>query len=152
MSQVSCDECPAARWPGCTVPYQIPLASSTTTGDWWCSHAGGIHQDVPGCGRVCSDMTHRGVKNKGTWKLHYQVPCSECYAANWPGCQGAKERDEKAAQQAFLTNIFNSLTGGGFGDIFAFLGRRRLVEEEEEASTTVPLDSTAALRLLEAEG
>merc|ERR1719499_160346 len=150
-SQVSCDECPAARWPGCTVRYQIPLASHATTGDDWCSHAGAIHQDVPGCGRVCSDAGKRGVKNKGIWGPKSQVKCSECYAANWPGCQGAEEKDRAAAQESFATNVLDKVTGGGFSSLFAYFGRRRLVGEEEEASTTVPLDSTAALRLLEAE-
>jgi len=61
-------------------PYQIDLGRD------WCNHAGAVHQDVPGCGRVCSDATHRGVKNKHIWLPIANVPCSACPGAQWPGC------------------------------------------------------------------
>jgi len=62
-------------------PYQIAPGA-----DGWCSHAGAVHQDVPGCGRVCSDATHRGVKDKNIWAPIADVPCSVCPGAQWPGC------------------------------------------------------------------
>ena len=40
------------------VPYQIPLSAD----DDFCASWGQIHQDVPGCGRVCSSKSKRGVK------------------------------------------------------------------------------------------
>jgi hypothetical protein len=45
------------------IPHQI--ASST---DDWCWHDGKtVHQDVPGCGRICSSATHVGRKDKDNW-------------------------------------------------------------------------------------
>ena len=60
--------------------------------DGWCSHAGAVHQDVPGCGRVCSDATHRGVKDKNIWAPIANVPCSECPDAQWPGCMSYNDK------------------------------------------------------------
>ena len=45
-----------------TIPYQIDLGT-----DEWCWHPGAVHQDVPGCGRICSDLTKIGSKTDGTW-------------------------------------------------------------------------------------
>merc|ERR1719394_927789 len=82
------DACPAleeeqaCNFQACTsTPHVIALGT-----DGWCGHAEGVHQDVPGCGRVCSDVTHRGVKNTDTWAPIAEVPCSACPAAQWPGC------------------------------------------------------------------
>ena len=43
------------------IPHQINLA-----GDW-CGHEGAVHQDVPGCGRICSDTENVGQKDLGAW-------------------------------------------------------------------------------------
>ena len=40
------------------VPYQISLS----TDDNYCSDWGAIHQQVPGCGRICSSEDKRGIK------------------------------------------------------------------------------------------
>jgi hypothetical protein len=60
-----------------TIPYQIPRAT-----DGWCGHANSVHQDVPGCGRLCSDVNFVGSKNKNTWGSWDKYPGSvECPAA-----------------------------------------------------------------------
>lgn len=62
-----------------SLPYRIPKGR-----DGWCIHEGAVHQDVPGCGRVCSDSSgSRGVKKNGDWP---NAPCSACPAAAWKGC------------------------------------------------------------------
>ena len=45
------------------IPYQIELSAA----DGWCIHPTAVHQDVPGCGRICSDSTNKGSKDQGTW-------------------------------------------------------------------------------------
>ena len=60
-----------------TIPYQIPSAT-----DGWCGHANSVHQDVPGCGRLCSDVNAVGSKNKNTWGSWDKYPGSvNCPAA-----------------------------------------------------------------------
>jgi len=50
--------------------------------DGWCNHANAVHQDVPGCGRICSDSNTVGRKDKGTWGSWDAYPGSvECPAA-----------------------------------------------------------------------
>ncbi len=44
------------------IPYQIDLGT-----DGKCWHPGAVHQDVPGCGRICSDLTKIGSDIDGTW-------------------------------------------------------------------------------------
>jgi len=45
------------------IPHQI--ASGT---DGWCWHDGKtVHQDVPGCGRICSSANNVGIKDKVDW-------------------------------------------------------------------------------------
>jgi len=44
------------------IPHQIPSGD-----DGWCIHGEAVHQDVPGCGRICSDPSNVGSKNKNTW-------------------------------------------------------------------------------------
>ena len=59
------------------IPYQIPSAT-----DGWCGHANSVHQDVPGCGRLCSDVNAVGSKNKNTWGSWDKYPGSvDCPAA-----------------------------------------------------------------------
>jgi len=45
-----------------TIPHQISLGT-----DGWCNHWGSVHQDVPGCGRICSSANLVGSKNDDTW-------------------------------------------------------------------------------------
>jgi len=57
-----------------TIPHQIELG----TDDRWCRHIGAVHQDVPGCGRICSDPYHVGSKTDGTWGpwADTNIPCT----------------------------------------------------------------------------
>ena len=60
------------------IPNQISLAPH----GGWCSHGNAVHQDVPGCGRICSDPSNVGRKNKNTWGSWDKYPGSvECPAA-----------------------------------------------------------------------
>jgi hypothetical protein len=60
-----------------TIPHQIPSGA-----DGWCNHANSVHQDVPGCGRICSDTANVGSKNKNTWGSWDKYPGSvDCPAA-----------------------------------------------------------------------
>ncbi len=60
-----------------TIPYQIARAT-----DGWCGHTNSVHQDVPGCGRLCSDVNGVGSKNKNTWGSWDKYPGSvDCPAA-----------------------------------------------------------------------
>ena len=59
-------------------PYEIPLDRN------WCGHPGAIHQNVPGCGRVCSDANgNRGVMKLRNWP---RASCLSCPGAQWDGC------------------------------------------------------------------
>ena len=61
-----------------SIPNQIPRAAP----GGWCGHANSVHQDVPGCGRLCSDVNAVGSKNKNTWGSWDKYPGSvECPAA-----------------------------------------------------------------------
>ena len=61
-----------------SIPHQIPPGNA----DGWCNHANAVHQDVPGCGRTCSDPSNAGRKNKSTWGSWNKYPGSvECTAA-----------------------------------------------------------------------
>lgn len=56
-----------------TIPHQIELGT-----DGWCKHSGAVHQDVPGCGRICSDPYHVGSKTDDTWGpwADTNIPCT----------------------------------------------------------------------------
>jgi len=45
-----------------TIPHQIVLGA-----DGWCIGTDSVHQDVPGCGRICSSAINVGSKRDGTW-------------------------------------------------------------------------------------
>ena len=45
------------------IPHQIAGGA-----DGWCK-SNAVHQDVPGCGRICSSWEYIGSKNKGSWGL-----------------------------------------------------------------------------------
>ena len=48
-----------------SIPHQI-----TGGADGWCGADGKtVHQDVPGCGRICSSWEYIGSKDKGSWGL-----------------------------------------------------------------------------------
>jgi len=60
------------------IPHQIPSAAP----GGWCNHRNSVHQDVPGCGRICSDSNTVGRKDKGTWGSWNAYPGSvNCPAA-----------------------------------------------------------------------
>ena len=62
--------------------FSIPNQISLGTADGWCGHANAVHQDVPGCGRICSDPGSVGRKDKSTWGSWDKYPGSvECTAA-----------------------------------------------------------------------
>ena len=44
------------------IPYQIELGT-----DGWCFEEAHVHQDVPGCGRICSSANLVASKMDGTW-------------------------------------------------------------------------------------
>ena len=47
------------------IPHQIPSGT-----DGWCWNDGKtVHQDVPGCGRICSSWEYVGRKDKDSWGL-----------------------------------------------------------------------------------
>ena len=56
-----------------TIPHQIELGT-----DGWCTDWGSVHQDVPGCGRICSNATHVGSKTDDTWGpwADTNIPCT----------------------------------------------------------------------------
>ena len=56
-----------------TIPHQISLGT-----DGWCRQWGAVHQNVPGCGRICSSDTHVGSKMDGTWGpwADTTIPCN----------------------------------------------------------------------------
>jgi fibro-slime domain-containing protein len=60
-----------------SIPHQIPPGNA----DGWCNHANAVHQDVPGCGRICSDPSNAGRKSKNTFvpwnKYPGSVECTE---------------------------------------------------------------------------
>ena len=45
-----------------TIPHQISSGA-----DGWCIGTDSVHQDVPGCGRICSSAINVGSKQDGTW-------------------------------------------------------------------------------------
>ena len=45
-----------------TIPHQIELGT-----DGWCIGTDSVHQDVPGCGRICSSAINVGSKMDGIW-------------------------------------------------------------------------------------
>ena len=61
--------------------FSIPNQISLGTADGWCNHANAVHQDVPGCGRICSDPSNAGRKSKNTFvpwnKYPGSVECTE---------------------------------------------------------------------------
>jgi len=44
------------------IPHQISLGT-----DGWCIGIGSVHQDVPGCGRICSSWEYVGSKDNNSW-------------------------------------------------------------------------------------
>jgi len=58
------------------IPHQISLGT-----DGWCTDWGSVHQDVPGCGRICSSATNVESKTDGT---------SGPWADTTIACTGAK--------------------------------------------------------------
>ena len=62
-SNTSTDTSNTSTEPDYAIPHQIPSGT-----DGWCSNDGKtVHQDVPGCGRICSSAINVGSKRDGTW-------------------------------------------------------------------------------------
>ena len=73
------------------IPHQINLA-----GDW-CGHEGAVHQDVPGCGRICSDTENVGKKDIGAWgtweSTYSKFACPEAKLDKiWKDDDGGKKK------------------------------------------------------------
>ncbi len=82
---------PAEPVPVELIPHQINLA-----GDW-CGHEGAVHQDVPGCGRICSDTENVGKKDIGAWgkweSTYSKIACPEAKLDKiWKDDDGGKKK------------------------------------------------------------
>ena len=114
--EVAPDPAPAAPdpSPNSEHPYQIPLDPQ------WCGHEGAIHQDVPGCGRVCSDSGgNRGVKSQNNWP---NAPCSACPAAKWASCDNSAEAEPEVETGAKIADTIKEKVGGNVAVIGAAIG------------------------------
>ena len=94
------------------IPYRIPLAT-----DGWCGHPGAIHQDVPGCGRVCSDTNSRGVKKLVGSENWPSAPCSACPGAEWASCVIRYSSIRISALDTATASQSQSLTEGGSAEV-----------------------------------
>ena len=111
-----------------TIPHQIAGGS-----DGWCGHANSVHQDVPGCGRICSDANTVGSKNKNTWGSWDKYPGSvDCPAAKLDevyqflnGKRSLRVGKVSGAEAMDLTGGFKwyYYKGSYFSDINSFSGK-----------------------------
>ena len=111
-----------------SIPNQIPRAA-----DGWCGHANSVHQDVPGCGRICSDANTVGSKNKNTWGSWDKYPGSvDCPAAKLDevyqflnGKRSLRVGKVSGAEAMDLTGGFKwyYYKGSYFSDINSFSGK-----------------------------
>ena len=110
-----------------SIPNQIPRAA-----DGWCGHANSVHQDVPGCGRICSDPGSVGRKDKNTWGSWDKYPGSvDCTAAKLDevyqflnGKRSLRVGKVSGAEAMDLTGGFKwyYYKGSYFSDISSFSG------------------------------
>ena len=92
------------------IPHQIDGGS-----DGWCNHGNSVHQDVPGCGRICSDSNHVGRKDKGTWGSWNAYPGSvECPAAKLDQVWKMEGNSRKLAVGDYSRGHVALDTSGGF--------------------------------------
>ena len=111
-----------------TIPYQIASGA-----DGWCNHANAVHQDVPGCGRICSDPSNTGRKDKNTWGSWDKYPGSvDCTAAKLDevyqylyGKRSLRVGKVSGAEEMDLTGGFKwyYYKGSYFSDISSFSGK-----------------------------
>jgi len=111
-----------------TIPYQIASGA-----DGWCNHANAVHQDVPGCGRICSDPSNTGRKDKNTWGSWDKYPGSvDCTAAKLDevyqylyGKRSLRVGKVSGAEAMDLTGGFKwyYYKGSYFSDISSFSGK-----------------------------
>jgi hypothetical protein len=112
-----------------SIPHQIPPGNA----DGWCNHANAVHQDVPGCGRICSDPSNAGRKNKSTFVPWNKYPGSvECTAAKLDevyqylnGKRSLRVGKVSGAEAMDLTGGFKwyYYKGSYFSDISSFSGK-----------------------------
>tara|TARA_B100001559_G_scaffold247563_1_gene210803 strand:- start:2353 stop:4065 length:1713 start_codon:yes stop_codon:yes gene_type:complete len=92
------------------IPHQIDGGS-----DGWCNHGNSVHQDVPGCGRICSDSNTVGRKDKGTWGSWNAYPGSvECPAAKLDQVWKMEGNSRKLAVGDYSRGHVALDTSGGF--------------------------------------
>ena len=113
--------------------FSIPNQISLGTADGWCGHANAVHQDVPGCGRICSDPSNVGRKDKNTWGSWDKYPGSvECTAAKLDdvyqflnGKRSLRVGKVSGAEAMDLTGGFKwyYYKGSYFSDISSFSGK-----------------------------
>jgi len=96
------------------VPYQILLSgfSGSKYKDDWCKQGPAVHQDVPGCGRICSNNTHAWRKDKdyGKKKSWSEYPGSvDCPAAKldevWQKKPGTNSRYLRTGEYSSSCNL-----------------------------------------------
>lgn len=92
------------------IPHQIDGGS-----DGWCNHGNSVHQDVPGCGRICSDSNTVGRKDKGTWGSWNAYPGSvDCPDAKLDQVWKKEGNSRKLAVGDYSRGHVGLDTSGGF--------------------------------------
>ena len=93
------------------IPYQINGAL-----DNWCNHDGAVHQDVPGCGRICSDSNNNGRKDQGTWGS-WKTTSVNCPAAKlddiWKEVNGTRTLKVGKVSQPSKDCVLSGWTNSG---------------------------------------
>ena len=102
-------------------------------------HPGSVHQDVPGCGRICSDSNYNGRKNENTWASWKTTPVN-CPAARlddiWKEVNGVRTLKVGLAQGALKWSLY---TGAYFPDIASFSNK---IVQASGTTTSIPNIST----------
>ena len=118
---------------------EIPYQATSGIEDSWCWHPGSVHQDVPGCGRICSDSNYNGRKNENTWAPWKTTPVN-CPAARlddiWKEVNGVRTLKVGLAQGALKWSLY---TGAYFPDIASFSNK---IVQASGTTTSIPNIST----------
>jgi len=118
---------------------EIPYQATSGIEDSWCWHPGSVHQDVPGCGRICSDSNYNGRKNENTWAPWKTTPVN-CPAARlddiWKEVNGVRTLKVGLAQGALKWSLY---TGAYFPDIASFSNK---TVQASGTTTSIPNIST----------
>ena len=118
---------------------EIPYQATSGIEDSWCLHPGSVHQDVPGCGRICSDSNYNGRKNENTWAPWKTTPVN-CPAARlddiWKEVNGVRTLKVGLAQGALKWSLY---TGAYFPDIASFSNK---TVQASGTTTSIPNIST----------